>query len=870
MFEEYTYGCAGEGRTLFMEKKTASAIMLTLLFIGMLTLAFKIQPVKAVPRTWTVDDDGPADFHKIQDAINVANPGDTIFVRNGTYEENLIVNKNNLIIVGEDKVKTIIQVYEGTPVTITANRVVFRFFTVYGFGGYYPACAINMENANYCNITNNFVGSNIIRLGYSSNNVLSRNYLFSSGFFLESSSNNSMFGNYIYSENDRCINLLNSSMNTIYGNNLTGSLGSLGILTQQGSSFNIISDNNITGVGAGIQSDHCSNNIIFSNYLKTGYYTYGVAISLSHTFYSRIYCNTIIGKLVNCGIHSSHCSNNILYHNNFINNTYQVQSYNSTNVWDDGYPSGGNYWSDYNGTDLYLGPYQNETGSDGIGDTPYIIDENNTDRYPLMNPWTPLVDWIVKLISVRTIDENITYRENFGIGGDVGLEITLRSVAMIVKNVTLAIVIQDELNVPVNSSEIPYLKVTPNEKLVFLYSKLYIPKYAFVGKAKAIVSAFTESGVLYCPAVSTEFFIVPYEPLTITFHDVAVVDAVPSAETVEVGQLVDIVTVVQNEGTEIESFSVSAYYDSALIGTLQITALSSYSHATLNFTFDTSTVNPGNYAITVSIPYLTDEADLTDNIFVDGVIEIKPKIPTIIHDIAIVNVKISNNSLYIGELLQINVTIINKGTETETFNVSTYYDFSLIETLRVSALASNAQVAFVSIWNTSFISEGFYQIRASAPLPDDVDVSDNTFVDGVVQVKTKPPPPLTVSISPTSASILVGQSVTFTSTVSGGYTPYNYQWYLNGNPVSGATSNTWTFTPTAGGIYYIYLKVTDAKDNTAQSDTARITVATVPVGGYSFPIQVHTKTEPVLHYIALIAILTAIFTKLRPKTKRKR
>ena len=131
-------------------------------------------------------------------------------------------------------------------------------------------------------------------------------------------------------------------------------------------------------------------------------------------------------------------------------------------------------------------------------------------------------------------------------------------------------------------------------------------------------------------------------------------------------------------------------------------------------------------------------------------------------------------------------------------------------------------------------------------------------------------PKLTVSISPTSASIPVGQSVTFTSTVSGGYTPYSYQWYLNGNPVSGATSASWTFTPTTSGIYYAYLKVTDAKGNTAQSDTARITVTAVHVGGYSFPIQVQTKTEPVLPYIALIAALTAIFTKLRPKTKRKR
>jgi hypothetical protein len=147
---------------------------------------------------------------------------------------------------------------------------------------------------------------------------------------------------------------------------------------------------------------------------------------------------------------------------------------------------------------------------------------------------------------------------------------------------------------------------------------------------------------------------------------------------------------------------------------------------------------------------------------------------------------------------------------------------------------------------------------------------DNNHTLKAVFTYSPPPPPLTASISPLSASILVGQSVTFSSTVSGGYIPYSYQWYLNGNPVSVATSPSWTLTPTASGIYYIYLKVTDAEANTAQSETARITVATVPVGGYSFPIQVQTKAEPVIPYIALILALTAIFTKLRPKTKRKR
>jgi len=84
----------------------------------------------------------------------------------------------------------------------------------------------------------------------------------------------------------------------------------------------------------------------------------------------------------------SQSSNNNVYHNNFVDNANQVYTqvytYASQNSWDEGYPSGGNYWSDYNGTDLFSGPYQNVTGSDGIGDTPYTIDADNKDRFPYM------------------------------------------------------------------------------------------------------------------------------------------------------------------------------------------------------------------------------------------------------------------------------------------------------------------------------------------------------------------------------------------------------------------------------------------------------------------------------------------------------
>ena len=81
---------------------------------------------------------------------------------------------------------------------------------------------------------------------------------------------------------------------------------------------------------------------------------------------------------------------NIIYHNNFINNGQNAFD-EGNNQWDNGYPSGGNFWSDYNGRDNYQGPNQDIQGSDGIGDVPYDVPEGtNQDKYPLMELWNIL------------------------------------------------------------------------------------------------------------------------------------------------------------------------------------------------------------------------------------------------------------------------------------------------------------------------------------------------------------------------------------------------------------------------------------------------------------------------------------------------
>jgi hypothetical protein len=127
--------------------------------------------------------------------------------------------------------------------------------------------------------------------------------------------------------------------------------------------------------------------------------------------------------------------------------------------------------------------------------------------------------------------------------------------------------------------------------------------------------------------------------------------------------------------------------------------------------------------------------------------------------------------------------------------------------------------------------------------------------------------PLTVSISPMIVTTTVGTGVPFTPNVGGGTAPYTYQWYLNGNPVLGATSANWTFVPTTGGVYYVYLQVTDAAQTTVQSGTARITVlSSPPVGGFSMSME---KPTP-LSYLGVYMGLVALFGAIVCLTKRKR
>jgi len=422
---------------------------------------------KPLPKTWSVDDDGPADFHTIQEAIDAANPEDTIYVYNGTYHEHVIVNKR-VSLTGENKDTTIID-GSGTGTVIHvkyANNVEVSGFTIRngGSGWYDPwNSGISVESSTGCTIVDNRIADNNllgVHLSWSSYSTLKDNDMtnnrysflvsayFLSDFMHDIGTSNTVNGKPVhYLINQNGLTIDSSSFPDI---GYLGVINSTNIvvrdidLTQngQGVLFAYTNNSRIENVNAslntyGIEQIYSNGNTLVGNEItQNGYY--GIFSLGSQNTFSR---NIIEGNPSGIHIYSGssenvlegnvlkdnsigailYSDNNLLYHNNFVNNWYmQVYVPGYANAWDDGYPSGGNYWSDYTGDDLSSGPNQDETGNDGIWDHSYVIDSNNEDRYPLVNPWVPRTVGVQVGDWVKYVPLEITgYRPGFPVDRNV-------------------------------------------------------------------------------------------------------------------------------------------------------------------------------------------------------------------------------------------------------------------------------------------------------------------------------------------------------------------------------------------------------------------------------------------------------------------
>jgi nitrous oxidase accessory protein NosD len=335
----------------------------------------------------------PDDYQSISVAVEYAKVGDTVFVKKGTYEEHTLMINKSIALVGEVANGTIIKNIDNPTYVHDGHTLP-------------PKTAVVQINANSVKVsgltlvvTSTYGGHEVI--GATDESEISNNIMKSSDGIQLTGSKLNVKENHV--SQIECI----GSNNNIASNTL--SRASLGIIISGSSNF--VLNNNLTDGGyfggieltgnrnevarnrlvnsSGIRIEDGSHNLVHNNRV---FYGSGIAMfrGFDNTFHANLIENGGTGAVMgnvqkesdykNFGPRSA---NNSAYHNNFMNNEQQVNiefpsGYNvyDTDSWDNG--SEGNYWSDYRGIDV---------NNDGIGDTPYIIDANRSDRFPLIFPF---------------------------------------------------------------------------------------------------------------------------------------------------------------------------------------------------------------------------------------------------------------------------------------------------------------------------------------------------------------------------------------------------------------------------------------------------------------------------------------------------
>jgi len=389
-----------------MKKLTIWINILITLMLIIPSLSFYSYNADAQPmEVWVDDDFGPGTpgwqhnhFSNIQEGIDIVAFNGTVFVYNGTYYENVVVNKT-ISLIGEDRHTTIIDGGGSDDVIhLISNKNTITEFTITQSGGHPHAGIKIISGFNYIhhNIFKDNSEEGIGLTTNSENNTIIDNIFYNNGGGGVNSfrSKNNTISNNQISDSHIGIDMFYSTNNTIYNNNISANPYGIWLHNYcKGNTFeeNFISYNHHGGIW--IQGG-CDNNKILTNFIHSngGGSWQQCNIFLDCGCNNNLFTGNTISSCLASGVYLNctgcqNCDNNTFYHNNFINNTIQARDKNNDN-WNKGYPFGGNYWSDYPGNDIYGGIYQDLQDCDGIGDIPYnITGGTNRDMYPLMHPY---------------------------------------------------------------------------------------------------------------------------------------------------------------------------------------------------------------------------------------------------------------------------------------------------------------------------------------------------------------------------------------------------------------------------------------------------------------------------------------------------
>jgi parallel beta-helix repeat protein len=265
-------------------------------------------------------------YSSIQGAVDNATDGSTVYVSSGEYSENLVINKS-INLVGENMETAIIDgMSNGTVVYVDSDNVSISDFKLR-----YSGCSCS----DYYGVD---VGSGRQNISIISNDIFSD----STGILVRKGQGILIARNNITFSRDYSIVIEDSIGIQLLENSVADNLNQIDV---SNSTQMAIVNNKMMNDGNGIAFTRSNNNTLVGN------------IIASNSLY---------------GLYLSESNNNVFVRNSLQSNGRNVYVRNSTDYWDDGFE--GNYWSNYTGVD---------TDSDGVGNTPFVLDANNVDHHPL-------------------------------------------------------------------------------------------------------------------------------------------------------------------------------------------------------------------------------------------------------------------------------------------------------------------------------------------------------------------------------------------------------------------------------------------------------------------------------------------------------